>query len=112
MKRSRIVFAAILAGILAGCGEAGIPPAGSTATVQGTISDRATNQPVGGATVTIDSVLTTSTTADGTYKFTNVPPGAFDYVVTASGYTQARGNGDAETTAPATLDVQLDKPNG
>lgn len=109
MIRSRFVLPGFFAALLAGCGDYGVPPAQTYATVQGTVTDSSTNQPVGGATVTVDSVLTTTTTADGAFKFTNVPLGPFDYSVTADGYQQASGEGSAATGPPQTLNVQIGK---
>jgi Carboxypeptidase regulatory-like domain len=109
MVRSRFVFVTILAALLAGCGEYGVPPSQTYATVAGVVTDSDTNQPIGGATVTIDSVLTTSTTADGAFKFTNVPVGPFDYSVTASGYQQTTGEGNAVAGPPQALNLQMGK---
>ncbi|HXP93564.1 MAG TPA: carboxypeptidase-like regulatory domain-containing protein [Candidatus Binatia bacterium] len=109
MIRSRFVFFVAFATLLAGCGDYGVPPSQTYATVQGVITDGDTNQPIGGATVTVDSVLTTSTTADGAFKFTNVPIGPFDYSVTATGYQQTTGEGTAAAGPPQTLNLQMGK---
>ncbi|HXF35106.1 MAG TPA: carboxypeptidase-like regulatory domain-containing protein [Candidatus Acidoferrales bacterium] len=109
MIRSRIVFIGSIAALLAGCGDYGVPPPQNYATVAGVVTDGSTNDPLGGATVTIDSVLTVTTTTDGAYKFTNVPPGPFDYTVVAPGYQQTSGNGSATAGAVQTLNVGLGK---
>jgi hypothetical protein len=101
-----LLWTAVVA--LVGCGDS-LPPQQNYATVQGFVTDRATNAPIAGATVSIDSVLTASTGADGSYRLTNVPSGPYDYVVSAGGYGPATGSGNASTTAPSTLSVQLDK---
>lgn len=112
MIRSRNFFLAGLLGaavvVLSGCAPA-VPGAQSYATLQGFVTDRASNAPIAGATVTVDSVLTASTGADGSYRLMNVPPGPYDYAVTASGYGQATGSGTITVNVPATLSVQLDK---
>ena len=99
----------MIAALLAGCGDYGLPPQQSYATVEGTVTDAQTNQPIGGATISIDYVLTTTTAADGTFKLTNVPPGPFDYTVDASGYARAAGSGVATTTGAQTLDIRMGK---
>ena len=109
MIRSRFAFLTIVATLLAGCGEYGVPPSQTYATIQGVVTDSDTNQPIGGATVTIDSVLTTSTTADGSFKFTNIPVGPFDYTVFATGYQQTTGEGTAAAGPPQTLNLQMGK---
>lgn len=109
MNRSRIFFCGMIATLLAGCGDYGVPPPQNYATIQGVVTDGSTNDPLGGATVTIDSVLTVTTTTDGAFKFTNVPLGPFDYTVVAPGYQQAGGDGTAAAGTPQTLNVQLGK---
>jgi hypothetical protein len=109
MIRSRFFFAAACAAVLAGCGDYGVPPAQNYATVAGTVTDASSGQPIGGATVTVDSVLTVTTTADGAFKLTNVPPGPFDYAASADGYQPATGSGTATVGTALTLDLRLGK---
>lgn len=90
MKRTRalgllLAFAGIVA--LAACDDSALPPGGTYQSVSGVVTDAATNQPVAGATVTIDTVLTATTDASGKFTFAKVPVGDIDYVVAMSGGT-------------------------
>lgn len=84
MKRVRalgllLAFAGIFA--LAACDDSALPPGGSYQSVSGVVLDAATNQPVAGATVTIDTLLTATTDSAGKFTFAKVPVGVFDYTV-------------------------------
>jgi hypothetical protein len=86
MKRARalgllLAFAGIFA--LAACDDSALPPGGTYQSVSGVVLDAATNQPVAGATVTIDTVLNATTDAAGKFTFAKVPVGDFDYQVTS-----------------------------
>ena len=85
MKRARALglFLAI-AGIfaLAACNDSALPPGGTYQSVSGVVLDSATRQPVAGATVTVDTVLTATTDSAGKFSFEKVPVGEFDYQVT------------------------------
>lgn len=85
MKRVRALGLLIaIVGIfaLAACDDSALPPGGTYQSVSGVVLDAATNQPVAGATVTIDTVLTATTDSAGKFSFAKVPVGDFDYVVT------------------------------
>ena len=56
----------------------------------GTIVDAATNAPIAGAVVTIDTVLTATTDASGKFSIDKVPSGIADYAVQANGLSVAR----------------------
>lgn len=85
MKRARalgllLAFAGIVA--LAACDDSALPPGGTYQSVSGVVLDAATNKPVAGATVTVDTVLTRTTDAAGKFTFDKVPVGDIDYQVT------------------------------
>lgn len=80
-------FALLIAfacGPLAGCGL-GLPPAGDYATVYGQVTNAA-GQPVQGATVLVNDVLSATTDATGNFTLSPVPTGAWSYTVTAPHY--------------------------
>src|SRR5579884_291155 len=85
MKRVRALGVLLaVAGIfaLAACDDSALPPGGTYQSVSGVVLDAATNRPVSGATVTIDTVLTATTDASGKFTFAKVPVGDIDYQVT------------------------------
>ncbi|MGR4064325.1 MAG: carboxypeptidase regulatory-like domain-containing protein [Vulcanimicrobiaceae bacterium] len=110
MKRLALAFAlTALAGTgLAACNNDDLPPAQQYATVQGTIVDSATKQPVAGATITVDTILTATTDANGKFKIDRVPVGIFDYTIAAQGHKVAQASTTAEPGKPLELDVALD----
>lgn len=67
---------------LAGCNDSALPPGGTYQALSGVVLDAATKQPVAGAVVTVDTVLTATTDAEGKFSFAQVPVGEVDYVVT------------------------------
>jgi hypothetical protein len=83
VRRRALLLAALF--VLAGCGG-GLPPGGNYATLTGTVTDAATGAPIAGATVTVLTVLTSTTTATGTYTIANVPSGQLDGSVSAPNY--------------------------
>ena len=95
--------------VLAACNMDQLPPPGQLTTVSGQITDRASQRPVAGATVTIDTVLTTTTDSAGKFSIEKVPAGTVDYVVTASGYTTNAASVTAQPGQPFTLNVALDR---
>lgn len=83
MKRARLILGAVFAlAALAGCNDSALPPGGTYQSVSGVVVDAATNKPIAGATVTVDTVLTQVTDAAGKFSFEKVPVGEVDYVVT------------------------------
>lgn len=85
MKRARALGLLLaLAGIfaLAACDDSALPPGGTYQGVSGVVVDSATNRPISGATVTVDTVLTTTTDSAGKFSFAKVPVGDIDYQVT------------------------------
>lgn len=85
MKRARALGLILaVAGIFAltACNDSALPPGGTYQSVSGVVLDAQTHQPVAGATVTVDTVLSTTTDAAGKFSFEKVPVGEFDYQVT------------------------------
>lgn len=84
MKRARalgLLLAVVGIFALAACDDSALPPGGTYQSVSGVVLDAATNRPVAGATVTVDTVLTTTTDPAGKFSFAKVPVGEIDYVV-------------------------------
>jgi hypothetical protein len=103
-----VALAALAAAGLAACNNDDLPPAQQYATVQGTIVDSSTKQPVAGATVTIDTILSATSDASGKFKIDRVPIGIFDYTVQAQGHKVAQASTTAEPGKPLELDLALD----
>ncbi len=83
MKRARLLLGALFAlATLAACNDNALPPGGTYQSVQGVVLDAATNQPIAGAVVTVDTILTATTDANGKFAFAKVPVGEVDYFVT------------------------------
>lgn len=85
MKRARALGLLLaVAGVfaLSACDDSALPPGGTYQSVSGVVVDAATQQPLSGATVTIDTVLTATTDASGKFSFPKVPVGDIDYQVT------------------------------
>lgn len=112
MKRARalgllLAFVGIFA--LAACDDSALPPGGTYQSVSGVVLDAATNQPVAGATVTIDTVLTTTTDSAGKFSFAKVPVGDIDYAVAVPSGTYKSHNGSAHLAPdkPLALTITL-----
>ncbi|MFN2450278.1 MAG: carboxypeptidase regulatory-like domain-containing protein [Candidatus Baltobacteraceae bacterium] len=105
MKRARLILGALFAiGMLAACNDAALPPGGTYQSVSGVVLDAATNKPVAGATVTVDTVLTAATDASGKFSFERVPVGEVDYAVTPP------ANSPYKASASQTAHLLPDKP--
>jgi hypothetical protein len=100
--------ALLLLASLTGCNSDSLPPAAGFTTLQGTVVDRASNQPVAGAIVTVDTVLTATTDAAGAFKIEKVPSGIVDYTVQAQGYPLLQASTNVEPSKPAQISVVLD----
>lgn len=104
MKRARLILGAVFAlAALAGCNDSALPPGGTYQSVSGVVVD-ASNKPVAGATVTVDTVLTQQTDANGKFSFPKVPVGEVDYFVTPPANSSYKG------TASQTAHLLPDKP--
>ena len=110
MKSLARVIAVAILGLsgLAACNNDDLPPAQQVATVQGTVIDGASKQPIAGATITIDTVLTATSDANGNFKIERVPVGIVDYTVQAQGHKVAQASTTVEPGKPFELDVALD----
>jgi hypothetical protein len=101
------VAAALLCIAVVACNNDSLPPASGFAALQGTIVDSATNQPVAGAIVTVDTVLTATTDASGKFGIDKVPSGIVDYTVQAKGYKLVSSSANIEPGKPFELDLSL-----
>jgi len=101
MTRGRLVAALFAIVALAACDDSALPPGGTYQTISGVVVDAATNAPVAGATVTVDTVLTATTDATGKFNFPKVPVGDVDYQVSAPGY---------KAVAPTPVRLDPNKP--
>ncbi len=112
MTRARFAFLALTCAALTACGGGQVPPAQNYATIRGRAYDTATNQPVSGVTVTVDTILTGTTAADGTYRITNVPLGSYSLAASASGYAPPQSPqfaGSVSAGETITVDIPLTK---
>lgn len=80
--RARLFGALFVLLALVGCNDSALPPGGTYQSLSGVVLDAATNQPVAGATVTVDVLLHATTDAAGKFTFAQVPVGDVDYSVT------------------------------
>jgi hypothetical protein len=77
MKFARFALAAaVLAVGAAGCGPQ-VPPVGNYATIQGTVRDATSGQPIAGAVVMVSVISSNTTGTDGRYKIYPVPTGPY-----------------------------------
>jgi hypothetical protein len=109
MRIARSLFAIctlVLAAVA--CNSDALPPGTQFSSLSGVIMDRTTNQPVAGALVTVDAVLTSTTDADGKFSIAQVPSGDVDYTVSAKGFAPFSGSARTEPGKPFTLNLQLD----
>jgi hypothetical protein len=91
---------------LAACTPA-IPPQQNYATISGVITDGTSGQPLAGATVTIDSVLSATTGSDGTFSIANIPVGPFTAVESANGFQLHQDQGNVAAGDRFTLNATL-----
>jgi Carboxypeptidase regulatory-like domain len=89
------------------CNSDALPPAAGFASVTGTVVDAATNAPIAGALVTIDTILTATSDASGKFTIDKVPSGIADYAVTATGYKTLTSSATIEPGKPFTLNLTL-----
>ena len=102
-----VAVTAFLLLVTAGCNNDALPPAAGFAPVAGVVLDSATNSPIAGATITIDTVLTAVTDAAGKFSFDKVPSGIADYAVQAKGYAPLSSSTNIEPGKPFALNVTL-----
>jgi hypothetical protein len=110
---TRLRFAVLLLplALLAACGGPQVPPAQSYGTITGRVYDSATNQPVPGAVVTVDTILSATSGSDGTYRIGNIPLGTYTLrPQPPPGYSapvQPAYDGSIATGQTITVDVPL-----
>jgi len=104
--RTTVAVLALLVSAVA-CNSDALPPASGFTTVSGVVVDGASNKPVAGAVVTVDTVLTATTDASGKFSIDKVPSGIVDYTVQANGYQVVVSTADVEPGKPFELDVTL-----
>jgi hypothetical protein len=102
--------AVVLIITLAGCDNGDLPPATQFTPLHGTITDSVTNKPIVGATVIVDTVLTATTDANGTFLIAKVPSGIVDYVVKAQGYADVAASCNVEPGKQYELSVAMQAP--
>ena len=102
-----LVAGVIAAVLLTACNTDSLPPAAGFTTVSGTVLDGTTHNPIAGAVVTIDTVLTGTTDASGKFSVDKVPAGIVDYTVQAKGYKLVSSSATIEPGKPFELDVTL-----
>ena len=111
MKRARFALLVPVVAVLAACGGPQVPPSQNYPTIRGRAFDSATNQPVVGVVVTVSTILTAITGADGTYRIANVPIGSYTLIVSPpQGYTappQPQYNGSVASGETAVIDIPL-----
>ena len=105
-----LLAAALVAPMLTACDNGDLPPATKYSQLHGTVIDAATRQPIANASIVVDTVLTATTAADGTFTIDKVPSGIVDYVVKADGYKDLNSSGNAEPGKPFELTAELTQP--
>jgi hypothetical protein len=109
MTRARVLGALFALVALVGCNDSALPPGGTYQAVSGVVLDAVTQQPIAGAVVTVDTVLTTTTDATGKFSFAQVPVGEVDYVVTTpkGSYKTHTGQAHLAPDKPLQLSITL-----
>jgi carboxypeptidase family protein len=113
VTRLRFAVLALPLALLAACGGPQVPPAQNYPTIIGRVFDSATNQPVAGVVVTVDTILNGTSGSDGTYRVVNIPLGTYTLRPQAPpGYTapvQPAYDGSITSGQTITVDVPLTK---
>ena len=105
-----VVSVAILALSLTACNNDSLPPATQYSSLSGVVTDAATHQPIAGATVIVDTVLTATTDAKGAFSFDKIPSGIVDYIIKASGYADINASANADPGKPFVLTAAMQQP--
>lgn len=108
MKFARFALAALCAGaVLSGCGPQ-VPPVGNYATIQGTVTDAVSGQPLSGATVTVSVISSNVTGTNGFFKVYPVPTGPYTSITaTAPGHTAYSDYSGGTLTPGQVLNVNI-----
>jgi len=113
VRRARLAFLALGLGLLAACGGPAIPPAANYGAIVGRVYDSATNQPIPGVIVTVDTILSASSGSDGSYRIVNIPLGTYTLrPQTPQGYAaavQPAYDGSISPGQTITVDIPLTK---
>jgi hypothetical protein len=111
VTRARFAVLVLSLSVLAACGGPAVPPAQNYATIRGRAFDSATNAPVAGVLVTVDTILTSTTGSDGTYRIINVPIGQYTLVVQPpQGYAAVnQQTGSVAAGETVSIDIPLTK---
>jgi hypothetical protein len=113
VTRLRFALLALPLALLAGCGAPAVPPALNYGTIVGRVFDSATNQPVAGVTVTVDTILSGTSGNDGTYRVANIPLGTYtlrpQVPAAYSAPVQPGYDGSIASGQTITVDVPLTK---
>ncbi len=113
MRAPRFAVLAVGLGLLAACGGPQIPPAQNYGTIVGRVFDSATNQPIAGVSVTVDTILGSSSGSDGSYRVVNIPLGTYTLrPQPPQGYSaplQAAYDGSISMGQTITVDIPLTK---
>jgi hypothetical protein len=107
-----VIMVALLVLATQACNNDALPPAAGYAPVSGTVVDAATNGPIAGAVVTIDTVLTATTDSAGHFSIDKVPSGIADYSVQAKGYALLESSTSIEPGKPFALNLTLAQQPG
>jgi hypothetical protein len=114
VTRARFALLALGCALISACGGGQVPPAQNYATIRGRAYDVATNQPVAGVTVTVDTIIMSTSGSDGTYRLANVPIGQYGPLNVAAppGYTVQPTplfSGSVASGETITVDIPLTK---
>ena len=115
MKRLRWVVCALGLTAFSACGGPQVPPAANYGSISGRVFDSATNQPLPGVLVSVDTILTATTASDGTYRIGTIPSGQYTMAIQApQGYAAPNFNappysGSIESGQTITVDIPLTK---
>ncbi|HTV74797.1 MAG TPA: carboxypeptidase regulatory-like domain-containing protein [Candidatus Acidoferrales bacterium] len=111
MRRAALALASIVLAVsVTACDNDSLPPATQFTPLTGTITDAVSHQPIAGATVIVDTVLTATTDANGSFTIAKVPSGIVDYVIKAKGYADITASVNAEPGKPYQLNVAMQQP--
>lgn len=115
MTRARFALFVLPLALLAGCGGPAVPAAANYGSISGRVYDAATNAPLAGVVVSVDTILSATTASDGTYRIGTIPSGQYTMAVQApSGYAPPNlnappYNGSIESGQTISVDIPLTK---
>jgi hypothetical protein len=114
VTRVRALVPVLLLAALTACGpDAPLSPTQNYGTIQGRVYDATSNAGVAGVVVTVDTLDTATTDAQGHYQIPNIPLGEYDLVVgPVTGYTVGAipdANGSIVAGQTIEIDVPLTK---